>query len=152
MLSRKMIFPLLLFFMPLTVMGQTSLNEVETKLMCVCGCNMALYQCECDTAAAMRTHITKLINEGMSQDQIVNAYVSQYGQTILSAPSKEGFNLLAWILPSLALLILGFAVYTSLKKWSQPKRKSPKSKKRLDKLYGEKLAKELGDVDEGELL
>lgn len=40
-----------------------------------------------------------MIDSGKTEDQILNVFVSQYGQTVLAAPPKKGFNLTAWLIP-----------------------------------------------------
>jgi len=42
---------------------------------------------------------------GESKEQIKAYFVQQYGDVVLGAPSREGFNLLAWLLPVLIVLV-----------------------------------------------
>ena len=39
-------------------------------------------------------------------EEVEEFFVSRYGPSVLLKPPREGFNLLAWILPPLGLLIL----------------------------------------------
>jgi cytochrome c-type biogenesis protein CcmH len=80
-------------------------TEVSAEIMCTCGCTMVLNTCNCGTADAMRSDIAGRIERGQSRDEIINAFVSQHGEQILSSPPRRGFNLVAYIAPMLGLLI-----------------------------------------------
>lgn len=79
-------------------------DEIQAGLICQCGCTMVVADCECDTANAMRDGISEFIAQGMTKDEILAAFVAQYGETVLAEPTKKGFNLAAWILPISALV------------------------------------------------
>jgi cytochrome c-type biogenesis protein CcmH len=51
----------------------------------------------------MLAEMGKLVDEGKSDDYVVEYYVDKYGSTVLSAPPASGFNLTAWIMPFAAL-------------------------------------------------
>ncbi len=98
------------------------LKEVRTALMCTCpDCTMVLVSCECGTADQMNAAINKMLDDGMSKTDVIQAYVARYGEVVLSAPTTEGFNLLSWIMPYVFLLG-GFVLLMSLfKRWSSQK-------------------------------
>jgi cytochrome c-type biogenesis protein CcmH len=73
-------------------------------------------------ADQIKAEIQKKIDSGMTESQIVDSFVAEYGQTVLSAPPKAGFNLTAWLLPFLAFLIGGAVLFAFLK--NQNKNKS----------------------------
>ena len=65
----------------------------------------------------MRTRIDTMIGEGSSKDEIINTFVSQYGEIILSAPTRKGFNLVAYIAP-MTIFVLGLLVVIFLiRRW-----------------------------------
>ena len=39
------------------------------------------------------------IAAGMTDEQILSAFVAKYGATVLAAPPAHGFDLVAWIAP-----------------------------------------------------
>jgi cytochrome c-type biogenesis protein CcmH len=57
-----------------------------------------------------------MIDSGQSEDQIIQSYVAKYGQTVLAAPTKSGFNLTAWAIPFFAFVIGGGLLFAYLKK------------------------------------
>ena len=54
----------------------------------------------------------------MTPGQVVEAFVSRYGERILSAPRKEGFDLLAWVAPFAALLLAGTMLVVVIRRWT----------------------------------
>jgi cytochrome c-type biogenesis protein CcmH len=97
--------------------SKPKLEEVAGKLSCYCGTcpHLVVTQCGCSTADQIKADIQKMIDSGMSEAQIIQSYVNQYGETVLSAPPKKGFHLTAWILPFLAFLVGGSVLFVYLK-------------------------------------
>ncbi len=113
---------------------------------------MALYTCECSRASEMRNEISSMIDQGQSKEQIIEAYVAQFGEKILSAPTKEGFNLLAWVMPFFALLVVGGVLYKGLHRWSRAEKEPASNMSTQNKeKYNQRLAEELKDFQEGEI-
>lgn len=94
-----------------------SVDDISKELMCQCGCTMIVYNCECSQAGQIRDLISTKLEDGQSRQQIIGYFVEQYGETVLSAPTKEGFNLTAWIFPFVAIAIGAAIVYFVLTRW-----------------------------------
>lgn len=80
------------------------------KLICVCGCNQILLECNhigCTYSDRMRNELTVAVAHGDSDDSILKAFVQKYGTIVLSAPATTGFNGIAWVMP-FAVLVAGF--------------------------------------------
>jgi len=80
------------------------------KLICVCGCNQILLECNhvgCTYSDGMRNELAAAIRRGDSNDLVLQAFVQKYGSIVLAAPTTTGFNLAAWITPYV-LLVAGF--------------------------------------------
>jgi len=152
MKKNLLIIVLSLFLVPPLNNAQTiSFSEVESSLMCTCGCSMVLNSCQCGTADKMRAKIKSMISQGKNKDQILASYVNLFGETVLSAPTKEGFNLTAWIIPFLVIGTVGFLLFQAVNKWSG--KRTQQFKKIPDDLlleYGTKLRNELDNFDDGE--
>ena len=99
-------------------------KDIERELMCQCGCTMVVDVCDCDTANQIRTKIAGMIDQGQGKDQIVASFVAQYGEKMLSAPTKKGFNLVAWVGPFVAVLAGGTALFFILRAWTRKGRKA----------------------------
>jgi cytochrome c-type biogenesis protein CcmH len=85
---------------------------IEQELMCVV-CHQRLDQSNSAFADGMRTTLERWHRQGLTRQQVLDRMVSQFGEEVLAAPPKEGFNLLAWVVPG-AVLLLGGAVAVGL--------------------------------------
>ncbi|HED07733.1 MAG TPA: hypothetical protein ENI57_06435 [Ignavibacteria bacterium] len=146
-----LVIVLSLFLVPSLTHSQTILfSEVESSLMCTCGCNMVLTSCQCTTADKMRSKIKSMLAQGKSKDQILASYVNLFGETVLSEPTKEGFNLTAWITPFIAIGAVGFLLYKAVNKWSGQRTQNKKIPDDLLLEYGTKLKNELDNFEDGD--
>jgi hypothetical protein len=94
-------------------------HQLGMKVKCMCGgCNDSAGGCyhvggafsgPCDTALGMLKKIDARIAQGNSDDLIVQSFVQEYGQAVLTEPPHTGFGRVAWWIPALAL-IGGFAL------------------------------------------
>jgi cytochrome c-type biogenesis protein CcmH/NrfF len=77
-------------------------NKLGHGLMCMCGCNQILLECNhvgCTYSERMRNELTAGIERGDSDSLVLQSFVQKYGNTVLSAPTTTGFNRIAWIMP-----------------------------------------------------
>ncbi len=74
----------------------------------------------CAFSVPMRHNIDQMIAKGMTRAQIIGFYRTQYGEKVLSAPTTEGFNLLAWTMPFIALALGGGAMMLAVGRWHSP--------------------------------
>ena len=93
---------------------QASLPDIEDEVMCtICGTLLEL--AENAQADREREFIRGLIAQGLTKEQIKNALVVEYGESVLATPDDSGFDLTAWVLPVLAAGLgiagVGFAVW-----------------------------------------
>ncbi|PYS95599.1 MAG: hypothetical protein DMF50_08060 [Acidobacteria bacterium] len=96
----------------------TPQRQVEGRLMCYCGCaDLTVRLCTCGTADGIRGEITRRLATGETPDQVVAAFVAQYGEQIRSAPSTSGFDLVAWVTPFAVLVAAGSALLFTLRRW-----------------------------------
>jgi cytochrome c-type biogenesis protein CcmH/NrfF len=90
------------------------------KLMCICGCNEILLECNhigCPDSDRMVAELRAAIANGDSNNAILTAFQDKYGPTALAAPMLTKFNIIAWVVPP-ALLILGLAgTWMLVKRW-----------------------------------
>ena len=93
---------------------RASLPDIEDEVMCtICGTLLEL--AENSQADRERDFIRALIAQGLTKDQIKDALVREYGESVLATPSDSGFDLTAWVLPLIVGLAgaigVGFAAY-----------------------------------------
>jgi cytochrome c-type biogenesis protein CcmH len=95
-------------------------QEITSNLVCQCGCgNKTVSLCGCGTADQVTRDVGKLLREGKTKDEIFAKYVGASGPAILATPPKKGFNLTAWVLPFLGILIASVFVLAKAKQWQQ---------------------------------
>jgi cytochrome c-type biogenesis protein CcmH len=97
----------------------SSQREIEESLTCQCGCGLTVAACnhlECGFAVPVRKHIAEALAAGQTAEQILADYKKEYGEKVLSSPVPEGFNLLAWIAPFVAILAAGGAMFAYLRR------------------------------------
>ncbi|MGA7909709.1 MAG: cytochrome c-type biogenesis protein CcmH [Candidatus Sulfotelmatobacter sp.] len=88
-------------------------GQLGHQLMCVCGCNQILLECNhvgCPDSDGMRNELMAAVDRGDSDSLVEQGFVQKYGPTVLAAPPTSGaVNRAAWITPFVAL-IAGFGI------------------------------------------
>ncbi|HXZ81993.1 MAG TPA: cytochrome c-type biogenesis protein CcmH [Terriglobales bacterium] len=95
-------------------------QDLGHKLMCKCGCNQILLECNhvgCSYSERMRAELMAGVERGDSDSLVLQAFVQKYGPTVLAAPPTSGFNRVAWITPYLALMVGIGLVIVLVRKW-----------------------------------
>ncbi|MZG30225.1 MAG: hypothetical protein F3741_05345 [Nitrospinae bacterium] len=130
------------------------LQDLENQLMCKCDdkCGKVLINCTCSTSDKTRAKFTKMLESGLTVEQIVKMQVDEYGETVLSAPTKFGFNLTAWMTPFVALIAGGFGVRKILQAWVGKKGdngpiETPVAEPEISKKYSKRLKDELDGIE-----
>ncbi len=90
-------------------------HDIGHQLMCICGCNQVLLECNhvgCPDSDTMRNELQADVTRGDSDSLVQQAFVQKYGPTVLAAPTTTGFDRTAWIMPFVVLLLgFGLVVY-----------------------------------------
>jgi cytochrome c-type biogenesis protein CcmH len=108
---------LLVFGSPAQAAERTPQQAIEEGLMCYCGCSaLTVRVCTCGTAATIRQEIATRLANGENEEEVLAAFVARHGKQILSAPTKEGFNLLAWIMPFAVILVAATALIVFIRR------------------------------------
>jgi cytochrome c-type biogenesis protein CcmH len=99
----------------------------------------------------MRKDAQRMLHGGMSSNRVLAAFASDYGEGILTAPSKSGFNLTAWVLPFAVLAAGGLLVGFSIRAW-RPKAGTAgvgevEVEAPADPTYVERIERELEEED-----
>ena len=90
-------------------MTQLERDDLENRLKCQCGgCKLDVFTCRttdfaCTVSPAMHRDVLGLVEGGHDEQEILAAFQSVYGERVLMAPVKSGFNLLGYAMPFLAL-------------------------------------------------
>ena len=95
-------------------------KELGQKLMCVCGCNQILGSCNhvgCTYSHDMMKELEDRIARNEPDDLTLQAFVQEYGPTVLSSPPAKGFNRIAWIAPIVFPLLALVVLWDVVRRW-----------------------------------
>src|SRR5690242_11332387 len=97
-------------------------DDLEHQIHCQCGCNLDVYTCRttdfsCSVSPAMHADVMGLVSGGYGAQEILAAFKSVYGEKVLMAPNKSGFNLVGYTMPFVALAAGAAIVSVLLKRW-----------------------------------
>jgi cytochrome c-type biogenesis protein CcmH len=128
---------------------KTTLPDVEDEVMCpVCG--TALNLSFAPQADRERAFIRREIAAGKTKDEIKDDLVAQYGTEVLAEPPKSGFDLTAWLVPGVAILVAAIAIFLGLRRWRRAGRAredEAEPEKALDSAERERLDSDLARYD-----
>jgi cytochrome c-type biogenesis protein CcmH len=131
--------------------AQVNLPDIEDEVMCpVCG--TALNLSFSPQADRERAFIRHEIAQGKTKDQILNDLVAQYGTEVLAEPPKSGFDLTAWLVPGIAIILAAIAIAFGLRRWRRAGRTleeeaATSGEKPLDSTERERLDSDLARYD-----
>ena len=97
-------------------------KELGQKLMCVCGCNQILGSCNhvgCTYSHDMMKELEDRIARNEPDDLTLQAFVQEYGPTVLSSPPAKGFNRIAWIAPVVVPLVALGLLWDVVRRWKR---------------------------------
>ena len=97
-------------------------DDLEHQIHCQCGCNLDIYTCRttdfaCSVSPAMHADVMGLVSGGYGAQEILAAFKAVYGEKVLMAPLKSGFNLVGYTMPFVALGAGAVIVGAVLKRW-----------------------------------
>jgi cytochrome c-type biogenesis protein CcmH len=87
-------------------------KRIGKRLMCLCGCNQVLVECNhvgCSVSAEMIKKLEQRVERNEPEDLTLQSFVQEYGQRVLAEPPTKGFSQLAWYMP-IAAVLLGLVI------------------------------------------
>jgi cytochrome c-type biogenesis protein CcmH len=95
---------------------RTSLPDVEDEVMCVT-CNVPLNIAESPQASRQRALIRRLVDDGLTKDQVKARLVAEYGEDVLALPEDDGVGLAAYVVPIVLVVAMLAGVALVLPRW-----------------------------------
>ena len=103
-------------------------KQIGMKLRCMCGaCSMTAGGCShpggefsgpCQAwALPALQQIDGLLQQGKTEQQVIDSFVAQYGPTVYAEPPKSGFSLVAWVMPTAYLVFGTLVVIFVISRW-----------------------------------
>jgi cytochrome c-type biogenesis protein CcmH len=92
-----------------------TVTAAERRLRCTCGCGLDVFTCRttdftCTYSPALHREAVALVATGKTADQVVEAFVAKYSESILMAPRDRGFGIVGYWLPASLLTVAGGAL------------------------------------------
>ena len=100
---------------------RTTLADVEDEVMCpVCGTPLGLAT-EAPQAQDQRAYIQELIADCRSKDEVKQALVAEYGESVLALPGDQGDDdlgdVLVYLVPALGLVLAAGGIAFAVVRW-----------------------------------
>jgi cytochrome c-type biogenesis protein CcmF len=128
-------------------------KEMQHEIVCTCGAcgHQNLAECRkdnCGTSHKMRGELAALIDQGKNHDEIIQAFLAEYGtEEMLGAPIDKGFNRMAWLFPYLVGATSAAAVAFAAVKWTRKAAPADGPAAAIDSALDERIDDELRDLD-----
>ena len=81
-------------------------KDVAGELRCPTCTGLSVLDSDAKFSVQIKDQVKEQMDKGRSKEEILEFFVERYGPWILREPPKEGFNVIAWIIP-IAMLFLG---------------------------------------------
>lgn len=98
-------------------------DALEHQLSCPCPCTLDVFTCRtsmaCGFSPAMHRDVIALVDGGYSGDEILAAFERAYGEQVLMAPKKAGFNWAGYLAPFAAIGGGGVVLALMMRRWSR---------------------------------
>jgi cytochrome c-type biogenesis protein CcmH/NrfF len=101
-----------------------NVQALEKRLRCSCGCGLDIYTCRttdftCTYSPALHQQVLRMLGDGKTEQEVIDAFVAQYGQVVLMSPPRRGFNLLGYFVPGLVLVVATLGLVWMLRRWTR---------------------------------
>ena len=107
-------------------------REVTSDLRCPDCEALSVAESSTPTARAIRADVRRRIEDGQSDDEIRQAYIERYGESILLDPEGSGLGVLIWGLPAVVLVLGAGGLALALRRWkSEPRLHATDADERL---------------------
>jgi len=114
--------------------------EIAADLRCVVCQNLSVADSPSEMATQMRAIVRERLAAGETPAQVRQYFVERYGDWILLSPPRQGFTLVVWVAPLVAVLV-GLGLVTLLvRRWTGRRRPAPP---RVDAAMSERIRREL---------
>ena len=98
--------------------------KLSDELRCLVCQNQNIAESNADLAKDLRREIYNMINEGQSEEQIIDFMVQRYGDYVLYRPPMKPLTWLLWFGPAIVFL---FGVYYAIKRFRSVSTDVPQS-------------------------
>ena len=123
-------------------------NRIAKGLYCPVCPNTPLDVCGTQACIDWRADIKTMVQQGKTEQQIRDTFVARFGPQVLGAPPAEGFNLLAYIMIFVVILLGSLIVWFTARAWlvrRPPGTIAPEAPE-ISKEYADRIEKDLKEL------
>jgi cytochrome c-type biogenesis protein CcmH len=132
----------------LITVSREQVQKIAHKLMAPCCWSGTVDEHQSPAADEIKKQIRTALQQGYTEQEILDGFVAAYGERILAKPKAVGFNLLVWILPVVAMVIGGFVAWRYLSRVRvKTVTKSRQTEPSREEDYEQRLERELKEFD-----
>ncbi|MCP3059949.1 cytochrome c-type biogenesis protein CcmH [Myxococcus sp. K38C18041901] len=99
---------------PLAPALEERVQKLGKTLRCAVCQGLSISDSPSSMARAQLDMVRELVSEGKSDQEVVEFFVSRYGEWVLLEPKAEGFNWFVWLGPVALLIVGGFVIWRQL--------------------------------------
>ncbi len=127
---------------PARHVNEQAVHDIAAQLRCVVCQNLSVADSPSEMASQMRDLIRERLAAGDTPEQVVAYFVDRYGEWILLEPRREGFTLLVWVLPPVALGAGLVLLAVLLRRWTRRPAAAPAAGA-VDPAMSERIRREM---------
>jgi len=129
-------------------------REAATNLKCQCGCSYTVADCNmlrCSFREKVKPEIREMVAAGAPAGTIIQRMVEKYGPALRTEPKAEGFGLVGWAMPFVALAVGLVAAPFFVRRWrrreAEQASEQPPADEAAVQRYEQQLEKELEELE-----
>ena len=122
-------------------------RQIALQLRCPVCQGLSVGDSPSELASEMRALIREQLQQGKTPAQVLEYFTQRYGEWILLAPPKRGFNLVIWVLPFMLLPLGAATVYLRARRWVRNPAAEATLSRPLNSPYAERLQRELDSYE-----
>ena len=116
-----------MIFFTIFCTNQLSDNESRSQylfenLMCPVCDGQTISESQSQLSKNMRSIVRIKLEEGLTNEEILEYFQSKYGTSILSNPPKSGFYSIVWLVPIIVLPIIFLGLLFLIRTFTNPKK------------------------------
>lgn len=95
---------------------ESNLDQLMTSVYCHCGCvRETIKHCVCGVAQQIEVDFRNRLIGGETVEKIRTDYLARYGTQFSALMPAKGFNIVAYAMPAIIIVLLGVIVFLVLK-------------------------------------
>jgi cytochrome c-type biogenesis protein CcmH len=105
---------------PVREVTADEVNEISSKLYCPVCENIPLDVCGTAACARWREQVRTLLEEGSSEEQVIDYFVEQFGERVVGTPLDPTLNFFSWAVPAGSVILGLIIVVVVFIRWRNP--------------------------------